>query len=55
MADSFCTHRNGRICVPVKKEYKWKIPGSTIDKSSTGNTFFVEPVSVAKLYEENTA
>lgn len=52
MADSFCTHRNGRICVPVKKEYKWKIPGSTIDKSSTGNTFFVEPVSVAKLYEE---
>lgn len=52
MADSFCTHRNGRICVPVKKEYKWKIPGSTIDKSSTGNTFFVEPLSVAKLYEE---
>lgn len=52
MADSFCTLRNGRICVPVKKEYKWKIQGSTIDKSSTGNTFFVEPLGVAKLYEE---
>lgn len=52
MADHFCTLRNGRICVPVKKEYKWKIPGSTIDKSATGNTFFVEPVSVANLYEE---
>ncbi len=23
MADSFCTMRNGRVCVPVKKEYKF--------------------------------
>ena len=23
MADSFMTHRAGRVCVPVKKEYKW--------------------------------
>lgn len=52
MADSFCTTRNGRICVPVKKEYKFKIPGSVIDKSATGNTFFIEPLSVAKHYEE---
>lgn len=52
MADSFFTLRNGRICIPVKKEYKWKIPGSTIDKSSTGNTFFVEPVSIAGMQEE---
>ena len=52
MADSYCTTRNGRICVPVKKEYKFKIAGSVIDKSATGNTFFIEPVSVAKYYEE---
>ena len=52
MADSFCTYRNGRLCVPVKKEYKFKISGSTIDKSSTGNTLFIEPTSVAKFYEE---
>lgn len=52
MADSYCTTRNGRICVPVKKEYKFKISGSVIDKSATGNTFFIEPVSVAKFYEE---
>ncbi len=52
MADSYCTTRNGRICVPVKKEYKFKIPGSVIDKSATGNTFFIEPVSVAKYCEE---
>ncbi len=52
MADNFCTLRNGRICVPVKKEYKYKVPGSTIDKSSTGSTLFVEPLGVAKYYEE---
>lgn len=52
MADSYCTTRNGRICVPVKKEYKFKISGTVVDKSATGNTFFIEPVSVAKYYEE---
>lgn len=52
MADNYCTFRNGRICVPVKKEYKLKISGSVIDKSSTGSTLFIEPSSVAKYYEE---
>lgn len=52
MADTYYTLRNGRICVPVKKEYKFKISGSVIDKSSTGSTFFIEPVGVAKQYEE---
>lgn len=52
MADNYCTLRNDRICVPVKKEYKLKIAGSVIDKSSTGNTLFIEPAGVAKIYEE---
>lgn len=52
MADNYCTVRNGRLCLPVKKEYKFKIPGSVIDKSSTGNTLFMEPASAAKYYEE---
>lgn len=52
MADSYFTHRNGRICLPVKKEYKSKISGSVIDKSATGSTLFIEPSSVAKQYEE---
>ena len=52
MADHFFTLRNGRVCIPVKKEYKWKILGSTVDKSSTGNTLFVEPVSISNMYEE---
>ena len=52
MADSFYTMRNGRVCVPVKKEYKLKVPGSVIDKSSTGSTLFMEPSAVAKYYEQ---
>lgn len=52
MADSYFTFRNGRVCIPVKKAYRYKIPGSVIDKSSTGNTVFVEPESVAKISEE---
>ncbi|WP_026527244.1 endonuclease MutS2 [Butyrivibrio sp. VCD2006] len=52
MADSYYTMRNGRVCVPVKKEYRLKIPGSVIDKSATGNTLFIEPEGLAKCYEE---
>lgn len=52
MADNYCTFRNGRICLPVKKDYKLKISGNVIDKSSTGSTLFMEPSGVAKYYEE---
>lgn len=52
MSDSFSTFRNGHICVPVKKECKFQISGSVIDKSSTGNTLFIEPTVVAKYYEK---
>ena len=52
MADNFHTTRNGRICVPVKKEYRNKVQGNVIDKSSTGNTLFVEPEGVSRLSEK---
>lgn len=52
MSDSFSTMRNGHICVPVKKEYKSKISGTIMDKSTTGNTVFMEPGTVARFYEE---
>lgn len=52
MSDNFCTFRNARVCIPVKKECRLKISGSVIDKSSTGNTLFVEPTGAARYYEE---
>lgn len=50
MSDSFSTMRNGRICVPVKKDCKFKISGTVIDKSSTGNTLFMEPTACGEYY-----
>lgn len=52
MSDSFSTFRNGHLCIPVKKEYKFKIGGSVIDKSATGNTLFIEITAVAALQDE---
>lgn len=52
MAESFTVYRNGRLCLPVKKGCKGKIPGHLVDKSSTGSTLFIEPASVAALREE---
>lgn len=52
LADNFHTTRNDRICVPVKKEYRNKVQGSVIDKSSTGNTLFIEPEGVSRLSEK---
>lgn len=52
MAEDFCTMRAGRVCVPVKKDCRMKVRGSVIDKSSTGNTVFIEPEAVAKYTAE---
>lgn len=52
MAEQFVVRRNGRICLPVKKEFKGKVDGSVVDKSSTGATLFVEPSALAKLREQ---
>ena len=52
MSEAFIVNRSGRICLPVKKDYKSKIDGNVADKSSSGTTLFIEPASVARLREE---
>ena len=51
-SENFVSMRNGHYTLPVKKEYKNKVPGSVIDTSSTGATLFIEPDAASKLREE---
>lgn len=51
MADSFSTMRNGRMCIPVKAEFKNRIKGTVIGQSATGSTVFLEPASAARHAE----
>lgn len=48
-SDQFVTMKSGHICLPVKKECRAKIKGAVIDKSATGQTFFIEPEAVAQM------
>ena len=50
--DSFVVTRNGRFCIPVKKECRSMVPGTVVEQSSTGATLFIEPEAVANLRED---
>ena len=45
LREPIITIRQGRYVVPVKSEFKNEVPGLVHDMSSTGSTFFVEPMS----------
>lgn len=51
-SESFVSNRGGHYVLPVKKEFKHQVNGSTLDISSTGSTYFIVPNSVLKLEEE---
>lgn len=52
LQEGVITTRNGRYCVPVKAEYKSQVQGMVHDQSSTGSTFFIEPMSIVRLNNE---
>ncbi len=52
MQDALITMRNGRYCLPIKNEFKNQFQGMVHDQSSSGSTFFIEPMAVVKLNNE---
>lgn len=52
LQEAIVTMRDGRYVVPVRSEYKNEVSGLVHDTSATGQTFFIEPMSVVEANNE---
>ena len=49
LQEPIVTVRNGRYVLPVRSEWKSRVPGIVHDASATGQTVWIEPIEVVEL------